>query len=95
MIVGICKVDLRIYACRSLKEKRQVLSRLKDRTANKFGVPVAEVDFHDMWQRSQIGFSIVGNDSHVIEGLIQRMLNFIEDLGDAQVIDQYTELIHI
>lgn len=95
MIVGICKVDLRIHGCQSLKEKRQVLRRLKDRTANKFGVPVAEVDFLGLWQRAQIGFSIVGNDSHVIEGLIQRMLNFIEDLGDAQILDQYTELVHI
>jgi uncharacterized protein YlxP (DUF503 family) len=95
MIVGICKLDLRIFECRSLKEKRKVLRRIKDRTHNAFGISVAEVGAHDLWQRSELGFAIVGNDHGVIEGLLDKVENFIEGLGGAQIIDHYTEIINV
>lgn len=95
MIVGICKLDLRIYGCRSLKEKRRVLRRLKDRTRNAFEVNVAEVGSQDLWQRAELGFAAVGNEQAVIEGLLQKMTNFIEGQGDVGIIDRCVEIIHI
>lgn len=95
MIVGICKLDLRIFECRSLKEKRKVLRRIKDRTQNAFGINVAEVGANDLWQRSELGFAVVGNDHGVIEGLLDKVENFIEGLGGAQIIDRYTEIINV
>lgn len=95
MIVGICKLDLRLHGCRSLKEKRRVLRRLKDKTFAAFGIPVAEVEHQDLWQRAGIGFAAVGNDHGVIEGLLQRMINAIDQLGDSEILDQYVELITI
>lgn len=95
MVVGICKLDLHIPGCRSLKEKRQVLRMIKDRTSNKFCVPLAEVGGGDMWQRSELGFAAVGNDRTVIESLLQRITNFIENLSVARVIDRYIEIINV
>lgn len=95
MIVGVCKLDLRIYECRSLKEKRKVLRRIKDRSQSAFGVSVAEVDFQDLWQRAELGFAIVGNDARTIEGLMQKLESFIEGLGEASIIDRYTEIIRV
>lgn len=95
MIVGICKLDLQLPGCRSLKDKRRVLRRLKDRTFAKFGIPVAEVEYQDLWQRSGIGFAAVGNDHGVIEGLLQRMINFIADIGDALLLDQHLEIMNL
>ncbi len=95
MIVGICKLDLRIYECRSLKEKRKVLRRIKDRTLSSFGITIAEVGSNDLWQRSELGFAVVGNDRRVIEGLIEKVHTFVEGLGGAHIIDQYTEIINV
>lgn len=95
MVVGICKLTLYIPACRSLKEKRQVLRRLKDRTVNKFRIPVAEVGDQDLWQKSEIGFASVGNDRREIESRLQRMSDFVENLGLVQVIDQYVEIMNV
>jgi len=95
MIVGICKLDLRIFECRSLKEKRKVLRRIKDRTQNSFGVSVSEVGANDLWQRAELGFAIVGNDHGIVEGLLEKVGNFIEDLGGAHIIDHYTEIINV
>lgn len=95
MVVGICKLILYIPACHSLKEKRQVLRRLKDRTVNKFRIPVAEVGDQDLWQKSEIGFAAVGNDRRKIESHLRSMADFIEDLGLVQVIDQYVEIMNV
>ena len=95
MIVGICKLDLRIFECRSLKEKRKVLRRIKDRTQSTFGISVAEVGSNDLWQRSEMGFAIVGNDHGFVEGLMGKVENFIEGLGGAHIIDSYTEIINV
>ncbi len=95
MIVGICKLDMRIYECRSLKEKRKVLRRIKDRTQSSFGISVAEVDAQDLWQRAVMGFAVVGNDRRVIEGLIDKVDCFIEGIGGLSIIDRYTEIINV
>jgi len=86
---------LLIPGCRSLKEKRGIVRRLKDRTFNRFKVPVAEVGFQDKWQRSELGFSVSGNDRRIVEGIIQKMTDFIEALGLVQIIDVYNEIINV
>jgi uncharacterized protein YlxP (DUF503 family) len=95
MIVGICKLDLRIYECRSLKEKRRVLRRIKDRTLHSFGIPISEVGSNDLWQRAELGFAVVGNDRRTVESVMEKAQNFIEGLGGSNIIDQYTEVINV
>lgn len=95
MIVGICKIVLFIPECHSLKEKRMVLRRIKDKAFNQFKIPVAEVGSCDLWQRAELGFAPVGNDRRTIEGIMQRMMNYVGDLGVAEITDQYTEMINI
>lgn len=54
MIVALLSIELFLPGSRSLKDKRMVLRRIKDRVA-KFNVAVAEVDHHDLWQRAALG----------------------------------------
>jgi len=93
MVVGICKLALFLPECQSLKEKRSVLRRIKDRFFGQFKITLAEVDDLDLWQRAGLGFAFVGNDRRVIESLVERAANFVESLGGAQVIDRTTEII--
>ena len=95
MVVGICKLTLMIPACRSLKEKRRALRRIKDRTAGTFGITVSEVGLNDVWQRAELGFAAVGNDRRHIESIMAKAQDFIEGLGVASIIDQYTEIINV
>jgi uncharacterized protein YlxP (DUF503 family) len=61
MVVGLLTVDLYIPGAHSLKEKRMVLRRLKDRLS-KFNVAVAEVDHQDLWQRATLAAVTVSSD---------------------------------
>ena len=53
MVVAVLSVHLYLPGARSLKDKRMVLRRVKDRAA-KYNVAVAEVDHHDLWQRAEL-----------------------------------------
>jgi uncharacterized protein len=54
MVVALLSVELFLPGAQSLKDKRMVLRRVKDRLA-KFNVSVSEVAHHDLWQRAGLG----------------------------------------
>ena len=65
MRVAVLHVELFIPYSHSLKDKRMVLRRLKDRL-QKFNVAVAEVEHQDTWQRAGLGIVAVSTtDEHV------------------------------
>ncbi|MBI2082922.1 MAG: DUF503 domain-containing protein [Deltaproteobacteria bacterium] len=79
--------------CHSLKEKRHFVQKLKEKTSHQFGVPVAEVDQHDLWQRAVLGFAIVGNEIKPLQRLADQIIRFMETLDLGQIIDKETELM--
>src|SRR5262245_60697040 len=93
MVVGICRVTIMVPESHSLKEKRMVLRRVKDRVLNKFHCAIAEVGDQDDWQSAALGFAVVSNDHGFTQSMVQKILNFIEELakvsGDEQDYIQY------
>jgi len=85
-------VDLWIPECRSLKEKRSVLTRILKRTQNSFNVSIAEVGENDSWKKARIGFCVVGNDRRYINAKLDHILNYIEAMDLAQVIGSNLEI---
>jgi uncharacterized protein YlxP (DUF503 family) len=78
----------------SLKEKRMVLRRIKDRVSNKFNCAIAEVGHHDEWQTVELGFAVVANELGFTQSMVQKILAFIEDLAVAKVIDDEQDFIN-
>jgi len=94
MVVGICRLDIRIHGNNSLKGKRQILRKIIDRTKNKFNVAIAEVGDNDLWQKAQIGFCVIGNDQRYINSAQDKVANFIENLNVAEVYNSEWEIIN-
>src|SRR5436305_13356484 len=61
MVVGLLTVELHVADSQSLKDKRMVLRRIKDRL-KKFNVAVSEVEHHDLWQRAGLAAVTVSTD---------------------------------
>ncbi len=61
MTIGLLTLEIHLPYAHSLKEKRMVIQRLKDRLRQKFNVSVAEVDHQDLWQRSLIAVASVSS----------------------------------
>lgn len=93
MVVGFGIVVVWIGESRSLKEKRSVLSRVIKRVQNTFNVSVAEVGDNDHWKRAKIGFGLVGNDHAYINGKVDHLLHFIDEMHVVEVIDTKVEIL--
>ena len=94
MIVGVCHIGLLIHHSQSLKDKRQTLKKVIDGARNRFNVSVAEVGSHDLWQKAELGISVVGSDVSVINSVVDRLINFIEGLHAAEITDHDMEFIN-
>jgi len=94
MVVGICQLDIFIEGNNSLKGKRQILRQVIERTKNKFNISIAEVGDNDLWQRSKIGFSVVGNDTRFVNSCLDTIKGFIENLTIVEVLNADWEIIH-
>ena len=95
MVVGTGLITLRLHDCRSLKSKRKVVKSMISRLRNNFNASIAEVGSNDIYQRAEIGFSLVGNDTALINSKIDKLINMAEDLGLAEIINTEMEIIHI
>lgn len=94
MVVGVIKVSLHIPETRSLKGKRQVVKRLIQRVNGRFkNLAVSEVADQDLWQKAVIGISAVGPDGRIVNSLLDRVLDYLEEFEDFEIIQADIDLI--
>ena len=93
MIIGSLIIELDIPAAYSLKDKRAVLNRLRDRVRQKFNVAVAEVEENDIWNHAVIAVVTVSNQQRFCNQVLSKVAEFIETLPDCVVEDIAMEFI--
>ena len=79
MRVAVLHVEIHIPYAQSLKDKRMVLRRLKDRL-QKFNVAVAEIEHQDLWQRASLGIVAISNTTLHVEQELAAAADEIERL---------------
>jgi uncharacterized protein len=92
MFVGICRLELLLPECSSLKDKRQVIRSLIERLKSRFNISIAEVGFLDLLRRSEIGFSVVSNETRHLESLMGKVVSFIEGDSRVQIVSIHKEI---
>ncbi len=95
MVIGFGTVMLRMADCHSLKEKRKIIKSIISRAQNSFNASVAEVSFNDMHQQAVIGFAMVGNDRSFINSTMDKLIQFMENLQLADIIDTSLEIMNV
>jgi uncharacterized protein len=68
--VGILSAELHFPEAGSLKGKRKFVKSAKAQLQNRFGAAVAEVDHHDLWQRSRLTLACVAREAGEAERLL-------------------------
>jgi len=71
------EVELHLPEARSLKAKRGILKGIKQKLHDRFGVSVAEIEYHDLWQRTTLGVALVSSDTRSSEGLFQKLRSYL------------------
>jgi uncharacterized protein YlxP (DUF503 family) len=77
MTVALLTVELHVPGAQSLKDKRMVLRRLKDRL-KKFNVAVSEVAHQDLWQRTALAVVTVSTDQAQADRVLAAAADEIE-----------------
>ena len=94
MVVGVLKLELLIPESHSLKGKRGVLKSIQARVSNQFNVSVTECGDHDLWQRAVLGFAAAGTSQSIVEATLQKVVDFVDGLGLAELGKADIECMH-
>ncbi|MBN2574885.1 MAG: DUF503 domain-containing protein [Deltaproteobacteria bacterium] len=88
MTVGIARLTLFLPEARSLKEKRMVLRRVKDRAQQKFNLAIAEVGENDVWQRAVLGVAVLGSGRRFVESALDEVVRFVRDQAEVTNVER-------
>ena len=86
MRVFVMKVQLRANWVHSLKEKRMIVKSIIKRLQNTFNISASEIEDQDLHQKITIGICGITLDSSQSDATREKIINFIEDNTEAEII---------
>ena len=95
MFLAYAVFDLHLPGCRGLKEKRMIVKSLKSRLRNQFEVSASEVGGQDLLERAELAVAVVGPDQAPLDALLQKILSFVEQNLDGELLNYRNEFIHV
>ena len=93
MVIGVLQVQLAIDWAQSRKDKRRVVSSLKDRLHREHQVSVAEVGMLDCHQTAILGIAVASNNAARCQSVLDHVLNKIRYNRQCVLSDHATEII--
>jgi hypothetical protein len=90
--VGILSVELHFPEAGSLKGKRKHVQSAKAHLRQRFGVSVAEVDHHELWQRSRLTVACVAEGYRELGELLDAAERFLGS-QDFEVVRVEREVV--
>ncbi|HEY4601597.1 MAG TPA: DUF503 domain-containing protein [Cerasibacillus sp.] len=87
------EVECLLYEGNSLKHKRSLLKKVMTKLKNEFNVAIAELDFHDLWQRTKLGIVTISNEKAHAEKVMQTVLQMIDTFPELE--RTLTEIEHV
>jgi len=94
MLIGVCRLTLRLPENGSLKGKRRAIHSLCSRVRSRFNVSIAEVDDNDAWQVATLGVTCVSNSSRHLDETLSRVVAFIQSgREDVELVDWEQETL--
>ncbi len=82
----MAKLSLVLDQSHSLKEKRMVLRRIKDRVRERAHVTLSEVGEQDIWQRAELGCAVASSDRTKALEVIDEVVRVAMSAGGAQIV---------
>ncbi len=95
MVLGLLRVELFFPENGSLKEKRHYLRSIKDKVRSSFNISVAEVDHHDLWQRSSLAFVCVSHERSLVENTLNGVRKLLEKYYPDFILELKSEYLFL
>ena len=87
------QLSFHLAGCRSLKEKRRRLSRMKDKFGRNANLALCESDFQDTHTRAQWSFVAISDSSVVTRQILDEIIRWTDEFLDATVVEIHREAI--
>ena len=92
MHVGILGLDFHLAGCRSLKEKRSRLSRLRDKLGRSTSLAVCESGYQDVLHRARWSVVAVASSQRVVERSLGDVERWVQEGMDATLVNIEREI---
>ncbi len=89
--VGIYTLEIFLPFSSSLKDKRKVIKGLKDQLRAKHNISIAEVDGHELWQRSTLALASISHNEDSLHASFQRIHDEIEQRLPGGIVAEKIE----
>lgn len=93
MVIGILQMEMLFTNTNSLKDKRSLLSNLKNLLRKQFNISIAELRYYDQYGRTLLGITTISNESPIVTKILNQVEKFIETQPEVQVLNRSIELI--
>lgn len=93
MPVALLRIDLHLPHSQSLKEKRMAVRSIRERLRKRFNVSVSELDYQELWQRSQIGVVTIGPNARYLEDQLRLALDDVERIASDCTVHGEVEFL--
>lgn len=90
MFIFYGHVELMMPYCASLKDKRSIILSIISRINKRFNISVSEVAYHDLWQRSILGFAAACktySEADLMSSVIRDVIDQHDDACELVDID--------
>ncbi|MCJ7504245.1 MAG: DUF503 domain-containing protein [Acidobacteriia bacterium] len=91
MPIGVLTLEIELPYAHSLKEKRAVMQKMRDRLRARFNVALAELDHQDVWQHATLGVVSISNSQALLELTLRQVLEESEKILGQDVASHELE----
>jgi hypothetical protein len=77
----------------SLKDKRSVVNRLRDRLRRKFNISISEIDDLDDCNNATLGVVMAASDIPYLNGALDKLIEVLHEDRDASLADHQMEIL--
>jgi len=95
MVIGLLKIELYIESSRSLKDKRRIIKSFIQKLKSKYSnLSVSEIDLLNNWKKSVIAIATVSNEIKFINSVLEKVLDYILEGYNYQVVKSDIEILN-
>ena len=93
--VGALEIEIQVLASASLKDKRAVLQHLLETVRQRYRAAAAEIAGQELWQRSTLGFAVVGSSPRHLEEVLDAIERFVWSHAELVVLATNTKWLNL
>ena len=91
--VVVLQIAIRIPMSNSLKDKRNILKRIKSSLRKKYNVSVSEIGDQDVYRRGALAAAMVTEAGNSLDGVMEKILDDLWSFPEIEVIESRIEFL--